>query len=137
MNKISVFDLFGKDKLVEKKIKGTAAKVLRELKKENLAVEIFIIGKAMARAINKKFRGKDKAADVLSFIEPEDFFSPPSKFRKIGEIYLNAQISNSKSQIQNLLIHGLFHLLGYTHKKKNDRIKMEKMENKLKCILRP
>ncbi|TRZ64960.1 MAG: rRNA maturation RNase YbeY, partial [Spirochaetia bacterium] len=28
-----------------------------------------------------------------------------------------------------LLVHGLLHLFGYDHKKKNDIIKMERMEN--------
>ncbi len=81
--------------------------------------------------LNKKFRGKDKAADVLSFNEPKNFVSPPSKFRRIGEIYLN--VSSIKYQVSSdrLLIHGLLHLLGYVHKKKNDRIKMEKIEQKL------
>jgi probable rRNA maturation factor len=47
--------------------------------------------------------------------------------------YNNQQlITNNSCQLSvvscRLLVHGLLHLLGYNHKKKSDRIRMEKME---------
>ncbi len=64
----------------------------------------------------------------------------PRKIKRIGEIYLN--LTNDRRLMTNdsrkslvvsrkLLIHGLLHLFGYNHKKKSDRIKMEKTEQKL------
>ncbi len=104
-------------------VKKTAGKILKILKKKNLEVEIYLTNHRMMRRLNKEFRGKDKVADVLSFNEPKNFISSPSKYKKIGEIYLN--MSDVRCQ---LLVHGLLHLLGYDHKGKNDRIKMEKLE---------
>jgi len=92
-------------------------------------VEIYLINSQKMRFLNKKFRGKDKTTTVLSFEEPRNFILPPSKSKKIGEIYLNSQLPNYS--ITQLLTHGLLHLLGYNHQKKNDRIKMEKAEQKL------
>jgi len=96
------------------------------------------------------------APTILSFEEPRNFIYPhtkrglvpsaqkcylssfgagvyPKKYKKIGEIYLN--IANSKLKTQNsklyYLTHGLLHLFGYNHKKKNDRIRMEQIERLL------
>ncbi len=126
MNKVSVISLDKKFKKFERKIKNTALKILKILKKANVSVEIYLINSQKMRFLNEKFRGKDKTTTVLSFEEPRNFILPPSKHKKIGEIYLNSQIFNS--QITQLLVHGLLHLLGYNHQKKSDRIRMEKRE---------
>lgn len=134
MNKILVIGLEKKFEKFEKKIKIAASKILKNLKQDGVQAEIYLAGDQEMKFLNKKFRGKDKAADVLSFNEPKNFISPPSKFKKIGEIYLNMsdiQSCPSASRCRMLLAHGLLHLLGYIHKKKNDRIKMEKIEQKL------
>jgi probable rRNA maturation factor len=122
-------------KKFEKSVGVVTKKTLKTLRKNNVEVEIYLAGGRKMRELNKKFRGKNKTADVLSFPEPKDFVSPPSKFRKIGEIYLNAHPSFLASHY-SLLIHGILHLLGYSHKKKSDRIKMEKAEQKLLLQIR-
>ncbi|MEK7549204.1 MAG: rRNA maturation RNAse YbeY [Patescibacteria group bacterium] len=122
-NKITVVSLEKIQKKIVQEIQGEAVRILKILKKKNLEVEIYLANNRMMRRLNKEFRGKDKTTTVLSFEEPQNFILPSSKFRKIGEIYLN--ISDVSRQ---LLVHGLLHLLGYDHKRKNDRIKMEKLE---------
>jgi len=122
-NKITVIVLGRFKKKMPENVKKTAGKILKILKKKNLEVEIYLTNHRMMRRLNKEFRGKDKVADVLSFNEPKNFISSPSKYKKIGEIYLN--MSDVRCQ---LLVHGLLHLLGYDHDGKNDRIKMEKLE---------
>lgn len=131
MNKISVINLEKRFKKFEKSIRIIAERALKILRKENIGVEVYLAGSREMRFLNKKFRGKDKAADVLSFEEPRGFVYPQSKFKKIGEIYLNMTKDSRK-----LLIHGFLHLLGYNHKKKNDRIRMEKAEQKLLLKIR-
>jgi len=134
INKVIVTSLEKKFKKFEKKIKLAAQKILRILGKNNVLVEIYLINSQKMRFLNKKFRGKDKTTTVLSFEEPRNFILPPSKSKKIGEIYLNSQLPNYS--ITQLLTHGLLHLLGYNHQKKNDRIKMEKAEQKLLLKIR-
>lgn len=140
MNKILVIGLEKKFLKFEKKIKIAGLKILKNLKQDGVQAEIYLAGNQEMKFLNKKFRGKDKAADVLSFNEPKNFISPPSKFKKIGEVYLNMTndqrpTTNDSRELlvvsRRLLTHGLLHLLGYIHKKKNDRIKMEKIEQKL------
>ena len=134
MNKVSVLSLEKRFKKFDGKIKKTALKTFKILKKKNVSAEIYLAGNQKMRFLNKKFRGKNKSTDVLSFTEPMNFPHPETKTRFLGEIYLNIQDSRFKIQDSRLLIHGLLHLFGYNHKKKNDRIKMEKIEKKILCL---
>lgn len=127
MNKILVFGLNNKFSKSERKIIGSCRKVLKILKKKNLAIEIYLAGDLEMKRLNMKFRGKNKTANVLSFNEPSNFPRPEFKgLKTVGEIWLN--LDDKKMSINSLLIHGLLHLLGYNHGKKNDRMKMEKLE---------
>ena len=72
--------------------------------------------------------------NVLAFPAPKNFPRPdlPGKIKPLGEIYLNPkQIRREGGQLTSMLIHGFLHLLGYDHKKKSDRIEMEKKEKQL------
>ncbi len=140
MNKILVFGANKKNQKYERTIKKQATKIAEILKIKNAVIDIFLIGDGQMRAINKKFRGKNKPTNILSFVEPEKFPHPELKAGKnssqkfMGEIYLNIgkinDFTGSKKHLKlnELLIHGLLHLLGYIHNTKNDRMKMEKKE---------
>lgn len=138
MNRVVVLSLEKRFKKFDGKIKKTALKTFKILKKKNVSVEIYLAGNQKMRFLNKKFRGKNKSTDVLSFEEPKGFIYPPStgglKFKPIGEIYINMSMVKSQMSCVGLLIHGLLHLFSYNHKKKNDRIKMEKIEKKILCL---
>lgn len=125
-NKIEVVDFEKRFKKFEKVIEKSAEEILKILKKKNVAVEIFLAGNRLMRQLNRKYRGKDKIADVLSFVEPVNFPHPERKERFLGEIYLNTAMQKTRHRI--LLIHAILHLLGYSHKRKSDRIKMGKKE---------
>jgi len=125
-----------------KKIRPFIAKIIknsfRVLNKNNLALEVYLIKDAEIKRLNRLFRGKNKAANVLSFKAPPKFPRPDirSPFRYLGEIYLAPHyIKTQKDDIRRLAIHGLLHLLGYTHNKKNDTIKMQRQELKLMKIV--
>jgi len=71
--------------------------------------------------------------NVHSFEAPKDFPRPDIKpYENLGEIYLCPEhIKKKKEDLTLMLVHGMLHLLGYDHKKKSDRIKMEKKEEEL------
>ena len=122
--------------LIEKNIKRLASKILKKLKKRDLYLEINLISPQKIKALNKKYRGKNKATNILSFPEPRGFLYP-NKQKRLGEIYLNSSAASDKENLKILLIHGILHLFGYQHKKKSDRIKMERMEQFLIKTLKP
>lgn len=108
-----------------------AGKLLADMKEKRRPAIYLIDGKAMRR-LNREFRGKDKPTDVLSFEFPADFPVPKGEKRPLGEIYLNpAYIKKNGETLEYLLTHGILHLLGFNHIKKSDRIRMEKLEEKI------
>ena len=137
-NQITVVGLVQKKRhlKLEKAIKAAAFFILKALHQSAVELEIYLAGSQRMLAFNKKFRGKNKAADVLSFNEPEDFISGYN-LRPLGEVFLNINELKNRERVIFLLIHGILHLLGYDHIKKNDRIKMEQKEAELlkKCTL--
>ena len=64
MNRVAGFSSEKKFGKFEKEIRRTAAQALKILKKDGVSIEIFLLGQEKMRALNKKFRGKDKTADV-------------------------------------------------------------------------
>ena len=85
------------------------------------------------KKINKAFRGKNKATDVLSFAS----VTPDS----LGELVFCLDVLKNQAAEQNhtlgheflyMLIHGLLHLLKYDHEiSKTEHIKMFKRQDKL------
>lgn len=74
---------------------------------------------ALMRNLNKKYRKKDKVANVLSFLLD----------KKQGEVFLNA----NEKKLLYLFTHACLHLLGYSHKTIKST---ELMENKLQSLLK-
>ncbi|UCC44490.1 MAG: rRNA maturation RNase YbeY [Candidatus Zixiibacteriota bacterium] len=81
------------------------------------------------RSLNRRFRGIDRATDVLSF----NIDSPESAENTFGEIYISASTTLKQARIRNcspdheylrLTCHGLLHLFGYAHEAEQDATAM-------------
>jgi probable rRNA maturation factor len=95
-------------------------------------VSILVTGNAEIRALNRRFRRKDKPTDVLSF-----------PMGSGGDIAISADIAQLNatklghalsSEIKILILHGMLHLAGYNHE--TDEGQMAKKETKLRRELR-
>ena len=82
---------------------------------KNYELSLVFCGNALSRKLNKKFRGKDKSTNVLSFPLSENS----------GEIFINLSKIREFPAI-HLLIHGCLHLKGMEH-----GARMVEVENKL------
>lgn len=89
-----------------------------------------IVDEDEGRELNRHFRGKDKATNVLTFVYDE--FRPLS-----GDIVLCAPVVISEAQQQqkdlaahyaHLTVHGVLHLQGYDHEHEADAAVMEQLE---------
>lgn len=100
---------------------------------EGKKTDIFLLPHREMVRLKKKFLPHEKGlSNVLAFPEPKHWPHPEKKDAGLGEIYLNRDLAKGDiGELSRLLIHGMLHLLGYDHKKKSDRIKMEKMEKAL------
>ncbi len=120
-----------KDSRLEKKLQKISENILKKTIRKK--ADIFLLShKEMAR-LKKKFLPREKGpANVLAFPEPKHWPHPGKKDAGLGEIYLNRDLAKGDTnELTRLLIHGILHLSGYSHKKKSDRIKMEKVEKYL------
>jgi len=98
-------------------------------------VNVLITSNNQMRRLNRNFRVKDKATDVLSF--------PAAQNGKIaGDIAISRDIArqNAKTlghslntEVKILLLHGLLHLAGYDHE--SDNGEMAALEQKLRAKL--
>lgn len=97
-------------------------------------VSVLLGDDAALRALNKQWRGKDKATNVLSFPAAADG-------DQLGDIALAAEtvaaeaVAQGKSfeaHMTHLLVHGLLHLLGYDHEQDAEA---EIMEGRERMIL--
>ena len=103
---------------------------------ENSEVSITLTDDETIHELNKKYRGIDRATDVLSFAlresgEPEIL---NAEIETLGDIIISVERAKIQAEdfghsflreIIFLEVHGLLHLLGYDHIEENDRIEME------------
>ena len=87
--------------------------------------------------INKEYRGVDRPTDVISFALEDE---PDIKLdhRILGDIYISIDKvkeqakeygHSEKRELAFLAVHGLLHLLGYDHmKKEEEKIMFDKQE---------
>ena len=114
------------------RLEADARSVLREQGRPEATVAIHFAGMADMRAMKLRYLGVDRElVDVLAFPEGEDFPHPDDPAR-IGEIYLNWDaFQGDYARLRFLLVHGILHLLGYTHDGKDDTMAMEALETTL------
>jgi probable rRNA maturation factor len=116
-------------------LKKIAAKVLKAEKKRISELSIALVGQKLIKKLNRKYRRKNKATDVLSFSgELNEIVICPKEVKK------NAERFNSifEKELAQVLIHGVLHLLGYDHEatKKEARKMVKKQENYLKLFFK-
>lgn len=139
-NEITVHVIDKKFETLKNPVRKQVLEILAVLKKEGCAIDVLLLGNRKMRSLNKKYRAKDSATNVLSFEEPKEFTYPGGGMKRKGEIYLNPDMSsdwwmkkNKKKaeeflDIRFLLVHGVLHLFGYDHIEDGDATKMERKE---------
>lgn len=96
-------------------------------------VTIRIVGAAEGRLLNRSYRRKDYATNVLTFV-----FRDRAPFE--GDLALCAPVITREARAQgkpvaahyaHMVVHGLLHLQGYDHENERDAAAMEKRERAL------
>jgi probable rRNA maturation factor len=88
------------------------------------SVSIAFVDDAAMRALNRKFRGKDKTTDVLTFPADDTYAEPGISRPPLGDIIISvdqarrqaaAERHSLPTEIRYLLLHGILHAFGYDH----------------------
>ena len=106
---------------------------------------LFIATGERVKQLNRDYLGKDEPTDVLAFSAREEvglppFVPPPDGVLHLGEViiaYPQAVIQagehqhSIKREIAVLIVHGVLHLLGYDHDKREPEHQMRAREAEL------
>lgn len=94
-------------------------------------VTVRLVGAGEARALNRSFRGRDYATNVLTFVMR-------GKPRLEGDLALcapviareaRAQRKSTAAHYAHLVVHGVLHLQGYDHESGREAREMERRES--------
>jgi probable rRNA maturation factor len=96
-------------------------------------VSILLSDDAAIRALNRQFRGTDKATNVLSFPAAEmpgneDFLGDIIVARETTAAEASAEGKSFADHLSHLVIHGVLHLLGEDHETVAEAEQMEAAE---------
>ncbi len=104
-------------------------------------LSVLLADDSFVQSLNRKFRGKDKPTNVLSFphapVPTDALYDEPSSLGDIALAYETVKAeakTQSKSfddHLAHLVVHGVLHLLGYDHVDEGDAEKMEARERDL------
>lgn len=112
-------------------------------------VEVVLADPESSRELNRLYRGRDEATDVLSFAasEGEAFLEAPDEAPSLGEIVICVAIAEGQveqahergetqrvvdAEIAHLLVHGLLHVLGHDHEQgEAESLEMQAREDEL------
>lgn len=113
-------------------LQADASFVLKEEGKLDATVAVGFGTMKQMHDMKLAYIGKDQeVVDVLAFPESADF-PHPDEPNRLGEIFLNWDaFKDDFDHLRFLLVHGVLHLLGYTHDGDRDTIVMEKLERTL------
>lgn len=122
-------------KINEILVKKAAQIVLEDENKKNINLSIAFIGPSRIRNLNKKYRGKNRATDVLAFSENSRGGEVVICLQEVKKNAKRYALSFEK-ELTNCLIHGILHLLGYNHEKGGEEAKVmnKKQEDYLSQI---
>ena len=94
----------------------------------NQELSVLLTDDKKIRKLNKKYRGQDRATDVLSFPQNEEEESAPNS-HLMGDVVISTVTAKRQAsqhglsleeEIVLLLIHGILHLLGFNHERSEE-----------------
>jgi len=121
--------------------KWVAAALEGRIREADLAIRI--VDSKEGRALNRHYRGKDYATNVLSFpADVADGVKLPKDVRMplLGDLVICAPVVAKEAREQDkplnahfahLTVHGALHLLGWDHEDDHDAECMEKLEREI------
>jgi len=96
-------------------------------------ITVRIVGNREGRALNRRFRGKDRPTNVLTF-------TLQRRPRLEGDLALCAPViarearsqgKSSNAHFAHLVVHGMLHLQGYDHATRRQARRMERRETRI------
>ena len=125
---------------VRRKVVARLRTALRRLGRARSSATLVFTGDDEIRALNREFRGLDRATDVLSFHMQElaGEADPAGDGVFLGDIVMSVEAASRRSgrahldhELERLAVHGLCHLLGHDHHRPGQARRMRALERRL------
>ena len=119
---------------------NTIRKVLKVIKINRNGLTIRLSNDKDVKAFNLKWKGINKATNILSFLNNDQVFFLKNDMLYLGDIIVSYETLLKEVKIRkidfqdhlsHILIHGILHLKGYTHDKEEDTRIMQNEEKRL------
>ena len=123
-----------------KDIKSVLKYALKVEKVKNANFNVIFVDNDYIHKLNKEYRNVDRPTDVISFALEDNKEEELSNVRMLGDIYISIDKAREQAleyghslrrELSFLSVHGILHLLGYDHMKKEDEIKMFSLQKEL------
>lgn len=123
-----------------KALVATARRLLTAMGEDEAALSLSLVGDDAIRSLNRQYRGRDAATDVLSF-PLEEAIAPE---RMLGDVVISIETARRQAdaydaplqrELYRLLIHGLLHLAGHDHIEPSERTLMRREERRLAAAI--
>ena len=111
---------------------------MRAIGGDKRSATIVFVSDDVIRKLNRRFRGKSLATDVLSFPAGAESFEEENGSH-LGDVVISVERAAAQAkanrlsfsgEVEQLILHGLLHLCGYDHE--TDRGEMNRLELKLR-----
>ena len=120
-------------------VKNVLEHGLKKLKINEAIFNVIIVNNDYIHKLNKEYRNIDRETDVITFaLEDDKTFNP--EVRILGDVYISIEKAKSQSEeyghsllreLSFLAVHGMLHLLGYDHMKKDEEEVMFKLQEEI------
>jgi probable rRNA maturation factor len=129
-------------KIARKKLRQTAKAILNALDCPDAELSILILDDQQIAELNRKFLNRKGPTNVIAFPMQEGQFSEIAP-NLLGDVVISVETAQQEAQraglrmedrFNQLLIHGILHLLGYDHAETKSEAR--RMENKSREILK-
>jgi len=122
----------------EESLVADAERVLERLGLSEAELSVLLTDDATIHPLNARWRGVDRATDVLSFSQLEgEVIGQPSI---LGDVVISLETATRQAralghdtarEVRVLLVHGICHLLGHDHEEDEAAERMEALEQDL------
>lgn len=119
-----------------RRLRARGRTYLAALGRPDAELSILVTGDAGIRRLNRRWRGRDEATDVLSF----PLSDPPGASPLLGDVVISIDMAARRGgadaravgrELDRYLAHGILHLLGFDHVRRADAVAMAAREEAL------
>ena len=125
-------------------LRARARRVLREIERAGSELSIALVDDAGIRALNARWRGRDRATDVLAF-SLEEGRHAERRGPLLGDVVIGLETAARQArarrrslddELARLLVHGALHLIGHDHVRAGEARRMRAEERRILRALR-